>query len=386
MPLLQVPTAGPAPGILVEVFDVLLFQVVRVCQVETAIAIVDFICVAGAVGLGLRAKVWHSACVAANVLFGLRIEHRFFRGLYLARSFPEMPQRLASEGQLSPPMDLLCSALASGGHVAVGDGSIHGRHEHVHADGGSGNGPIKAEPIVPGSDGILSRCQINKTSRNHSNSEGRIGRLANLQDRRLLFRKRIEKASRSMFGDLRTRIQAHDSRLVLGKQDGGAALGAPVDGQGELTSSLGHMRRLRSSARRLAKRPRANLGRESCLYCLGATAFSDNEVALALLLRHIGGGGNLVHLALAGHAGADGEDGIWIGDRVLDIQTEEDSLITALEIAEMVDVGPVGRTGTGISTQTGTVVSMLAIVAVCDGRGQAQQRGKEDKRERHLAI
>lgn len=41
---------------------------------------------------------------------------------------------------------------------------------------------------------------------------------------------------------------------------------------------------------------------------------------------------------------------------------------------------------TGISTQTGTVVSILAIVAGCDGRGKAQQRGKEDKRERHLAI
>lgn len=189
-----------------------------------------------------------------------------------------------------------------------------------------------------------------------------------------------------MFGDLGTRIQAHDGRLVFGEQDGGAALGALAHEQGKLASSLGHISRLRSRARRFEKRRRANMGSESCLDCLGAAVFSDSEVAWALLLRHIGGGGRLVRLALAGHAGADGEDGVWIGDRAMDVHTKEDRLITALEVAEMVEVSPVGRAGTGVSTQTGTVVHILAIVALCDGRGEAHQRGTEDKRGPHSVL
>lgn len=202
--------------------------------------------------MGLRAKVWHSACVAANMLFGLQSRAQLLLRVVFSQVGSRDAAAAGQRGATVTPMDLLCSALSSwekgswfssGGHVAAEDGGsigssietlIHGRHEHVHADGGSGNGPVKAETIVPAFDGILSRCQINKASRNHSNSQGRTGRLANLQGRSLLFRKRIEKASRSMFGGLCTRIQAHDSRLVLGKQDGGAALGAPVHEQGKL--------------------------------------------------------------------------------------------------------------------------------------------------------
>lgn len=54
---LQVPTAGPAPGVFVEVFNVFLLQVVRLGQGLTPIVILDGICVTGAVGLGLRAHV-----------------------------------------------------------------------------------------------------------------------------------------------------------------------------------------------------------------------------------------------------------------------------------------------------------------------------------------
>ncbi|GFF44555.1 LOW QUALITY PROTEIN: hypothetical protein IFM46972_07582 [Aspergillus udagawae] len=397
-------TAGPAPSVLIEVFNILLGQVVRVCHVPASIVGVDLISIAGAVGLGLRAKVWQSACGAAHELFGLQARAQVRLRVVFVQVVSRDAAAAGQRGATVPPMDLLGPAPSSwekgswtsSGGLVVGDGSsvgrrsietrIHGGYEHVHADGGSGTGPVQAETIAPAFDGILGRGQINEASRNHSNRQSRTGRLAYLQGRRLLFRKRIDKVSRRMFGDLGTSIQAHDSRLVLGKQDGGAALGAPVHEPDKLMDRLGHMSRLRSSAGRLAKRQRANLGSEGCLDRLGAAAFRDNEVGLALLLRHIGGGGRLVRLAWAGHAGADGEDGVWICDRVLDIQIKEDSLITALEIAEMVDVGPVGRTGTGLSTQTGTVVSILAIVAVGDGRGEAQQRAKEDKREPHPVL
>ena len=175
-----------------------------------------------------------------------------------------------------------------------------------------------------------------------------------------------------MLCDLCTRIHAYNSRLVLCKQDGGAALSALVHKQGKLASGLGYMSRLRSRARCLAKRRGANLGSESCLHYLGAAAFSNNEVVLTWLLRHIRRGGSLVRLAMASDTSPDSEDSVWIGDRVVDIQTKENSLVTALKIPDMVVVGPVGWTGTGMSTQTRTVVSILAVVALCDSRGEAK--------------